>query len=101
LLQQRMRRTVQDLGAMAAAERFFGQHRRALHGPMLERQLHCSAQLRLKHLETRKCLVEQVAQARPSVGACRIEAPHRPQAFFDHGRHQPAAAGEVTVGSRP
>jgi len=101
LLPQRMRSTVQDLGAVAAAKRFFGKHRRALHGPMFERQLHRSAQLGLEHLETRKRLVEQVAQARPSIGARRIEAPHRTQALFDHGRHQPAAAGEVTVGGRP
>jgi len=79
-----MRGALQDLGAMAAPERLLGQHCGTFHRPVFERELHCSAQLRLEHLEARKGLVEQVTQARSSVGASRFEAPHRPEAFLDN-----------------
>jgi len=51
---------------------------------MFERQLQCSAQLWFEHLEARKRLIEQVAQACAAIGTHRIEPAHRTQAFFDH-----------------
>jgi len=78
-----VRRAVQDLRAVTAPERFLGEHGCARHRPMLERELHRGPHVRLEQREARKSLLEQIAQARPAVGACRIEAAHRTQALLD------------------
>jgi len=97
---QRVRSAMQDLRAMTAPERFLGQHGCACHRPMLERQLHRGAHVRLEQGEAREGLLEEVAQPRPTVRARRIKAADRAQALFDDGGDQAAAAGKVPIRRR-
>jgi len=95
-----MRGAAQDLRAMATAKRLFGKDRGALHCPVLERQLHRSAHGRLEQLEARESLVEEIAQARQTVGLCRLESAYRTQALLDDRGNQSAPAGKVSISRR-